>query len=494
MNKPLKLTPAQNAALDNIVLHSPNGGQGLNSEGAAIQKSATIGYDVNPSTGMTPSSDPSAGTVTALRREALDDRVTMLSYTTDEFVFFMKVPRRRATSTVQQYTVFDRHSRGYDALEVDEGQISAPRDPELNRKVLQMKYLSATCNVTLQATLADAVESPVQVYTDNAIGTIVQGIESQMFYGDSSLSPYPVDANSTGGRQFDGLAKLIPEENVIDAKGNPLSEADVNAAATKIKKAFGKATDMFMPIEAKAPFIASLPYTKFVSINSNRGNTVAAGYNVNAYNSVTGPIELTGSSVMTQNQVLDETQLGDLGQALTPTVTAKVNTNAGGKFRANHEVGQTLNYKVVAYDSGNASFAADASAAITNATDGVALSITAPRLGKVRTSYVAIYRQALEDGQYYLIKKIGTGAAVKGVISFTDTNDKIPGTCDVFIGEMLDRTINLYEWLPIMSLPLAQVSASYTWSVLWFGALCLRIPRHWARIKNVQAVPVTQQY
>ncbi len=59
---------------------------------------------------------------------------------------------------------------------------------------------------------------------------------------------------------------------------------------------------------------------------------------------------------------------------------------------------------------------------------------------------------------------------------------------------MLDRTINLYEWLPIMSLPLAQVSASYTWSVLWFGALCLRIPRHWARIKNVQAVPVTQQY
>ena len=494
MPKSLNLTQAQNAALDNIVLHSPNGGQGLNGKGEAIQKSATLGYDVNPSTGMSPETDATAGTVTALRREALDDRVTMLSYTTDEFVFFMKVPKRRATSSIQQYTVFDRHSRGYDALSVGEGQISAPSDPELNRKTLAMKYLSATCNVTLQATLADAIDSPVQIYTDNAIGTIVEGIESQMFYGDSSLSANPVDANSVGGKQFDGLAKLIPDENVFNANGNPLSEAMVNMAATAIKKAYGRPTDMFMPIEAKAPFVQSLDYTKFVNINSKRDNTVAAGYNVDAYNSIVGPIELTGSSVMTQNQVLDETQLGDLGQALTPTVTAEVTPNAGGKFRADYEVGKTLNYKVVAFDSTNASFAADVSAAVANATDGVALSITAPSLGKVRTTFVAIYRQGLDDGQYYLIKKLGTGTAVNGVISFIDVNDKIPGTCDVFIGEMLDRTINLYEWLPIMSLPLAQVSASYTWSVLWFGALCLRIPRHWARIANVQAVPVTQQY
>ena len=41
-----------------------------------------------------------------------------------------------------------------------------------------------------------------------------------------------------------------------------------------------------------------------------------------------------------------------------------------------------------------------------------------------------------------------------------------------------------------MKLPLAQINASITFAVLWYGALALRAPKKWARIKNVRYIAV----
>jgi hypothetical protein len=67
-------------------------------------------------------------------------------------------------------------------------------------------------------------------------------------------------------------------------------------------------------------------------------------------------------------------------------------------------------------------------------------------------------------------------------------NDEIPETADVFVGELTPSVVHLFELLPMMRLPLAQVNASVTFAVLWYGALALRAPKKWARIKNVKYI------
>ena len=68
-------------------------------------------------------------------------------------------------------------------------------------------------------------------------------------------------------------------------------------------------------------------------------------------------------------------------------------------------------------------------------------------------------------------------------------NQQIPETADVFVGELTPSVVHLFELLPMMRLPLAQMNASVTFAVLWYGALALRAPKKWARIKNVKYIP-----
>ena len=50
---------------------------------------------------------------------------------------------------------------------------------------------------------------------------------------------------------------------------------------------------------------------------------------------------------------------------------------------------------------------------------------------------------------------------------------------------MNERTIALYELMPLLRLPLAQVNASQTFTTLWYGSLALFAPKRWAHLKNV---------
>ena len=56
------------------------------------------------------------------------------------------------------------------------------------------------------------------------------------------------------------------------------------------------------------------------------------------------------------------------------------------------------------------------------------------------------------------------------------------------MGEMSGNVVNLFELLPMLRLPLARTNATDTFAVLWYGALALRAPKKWVRIKNVSYI------
>lgn len=456
-----------------------------------VKKSANIDYNIDPTTGLTP--DPNGvGTTAALRRESLANNVRNITYGKDEFMFYRKIMEHplTATSTVEQYTIFDHHSPVGHGLTNYEGQISNPTDPHMVRKYVPMKYLSKTSNITLQATLVNSIADPMQIYNQDAITTIISMIEWESYYGDSDLSASPEPKNGT---EFDGLIKLIPDSNVIDNGGKSLSAEALTSAALTIQQAYGTATDAFMPAGAKAQFVNTLIESNSlqqVGVKDNGTNAYDYGFTISNYLVPTtgNPIALNGSNVMNLPEQLDPQRVGTAGKGLQPTVKATVAHNDKGQFREKHEVNSTLNYKVVSVIGNNWTDATDVSAAVTAADDSVKLEITVPSVGRETAEYVTVFRQA-EDGYYWCVARIGLREVNEaGNLVFVDRNKKIAGTVDVFVGDMSPEVIGMYQLLPLDVLPLAQLNASYTWTYLWFGALALFIPTRWVRITNVAMV------
>lgn len=446
-----------------------------------VQKSMTTGYNIG-------GTDQFGGA--ALRREFLDDKISQLTYDSEQMIFFNKIAKEPSRSTVAQYVVFTRHGAAGNQAFRGEGQIGKITDPNLEQRVVRMKYLSETRQVSLQSTLVDNINSTIAVQTNDAIVSLAKDIEHAALYGDASLTYQK--GNIQGGLEFDGLAKLIDPANVIDANGAALSDVMLNDAAVHIAKGYGRPTDAFMPTGAKALFVNKYLDRQWASMTPGAGTQYSVGFNIPSFNSVYGPIQINGSNVMENDNLLDTEALGGDGAPQAPVVTAAVATNKGGTFR-DQDLKKKLTY-VVTTSSNDAQSAASEEvvvAGVANPTDAVTLTISVKGTQVGRPQYVTIYRQGENTGMFYQIARVGLAESADGkTLTFDDTNATIPETVDVFVGEMSPDVIKLYQMLPMMQLPLAQVNAMLTWTLLWFGALALLAPKKWVHIKNVDYVAV----
>lgn len=461
-----KLSEAQNQVADNLQEQLFE----------KVSKSYQTGY------GITPDTQVDAG---ALRREILDDQITMLTWTNDDLIFYREITKRPAQSTVVKYDVYLRHGNVGHSRFVREIGVAPVSDPNIRQKTVSMKYVSDTKNMSIASGLVNNIADPAQILTEDAIAVVAKTIEWASFYGDASLTS---DIEGEG-LEFDGLAKLIDKNNVIDAKGESLSQKLLNEVAVRVGKGFGTATDAFMPIGVQADFVNNLLNNQYQLMADNSGN-VNAGYNIQGFYSSRGFIKLHGSTVMENELILDES-LQPLPNAPQPAkVQAEVETGQKGKFT--NENDRALTYKVVVNSDDAESAPSEAvEATVTNATDGVKLTVTVNSMYQQQPQFVSIYRQGIETGMFYLIKRVPMSQVnEEGNIVFVDKNETLPETADVFVGEMSPQVLHLFELLPMMKLPLAQINASVTFAVLWYGALALRAPKKWARIKNVRYIAV----
>jgi hypothetical protein len=434
-------------------------------------------------TGITPDTQQNAA---ALRREFLDDEVKMLAFDNNDFTIYPMINKQQVNNTVVKYAVFNQHGRTGHSRFVREVGVATINDPNIRQKTVQMKFLSDTKQQSIAAGLVNNIADPMTILTEDAISVIAKSIEWAIFYGDAELS-YETDPQA--GIEFDGLHKLIDQNtNVIDLNGGSLTEAVLNKAAVVVGKGYGKATDAFMPIGVQADFANNLLDRQRV-IQPAAAGGFATGFAITQFLSSRGPINLHGSTIMENDNVLMEDRLPQANAPLPPqSVTATVKTAQGGKFRAEDLGAQS--YKVVVFSDEAESVASEAVAAtVANGTDGVELAIALQPMYQAQPQFVAIYRQGTETGHYFLIARVPASKAVGNVVTFTDKNQIIPETTDVFVGEMSPQVLSLLELLPMMRLPLAQMNATITFTVLWYGALAVYAPKKWVRIKNVKYIP-----
>lgn len=451
----------------------------------AIQKiDEVLSKTFTTGSGITPDTQQGAS---ALRREYLENEVKMLTYENKDFTIYPLVHKQQVDNTVAKYAIYNQHGRTGHSRFVREVGVATINDPNIRQKTVQMKFLSDTKQQSLASGLVNNISDPMTILTENAMTVIAKSIEWAIFYGDASLS---ADTDDQAGIEFDGLHKLIDQKtNVMDLQGRTLTEADLNKAAVVVGKGYGQATDAFMPIGVQADFTNSLLDRQRVVQNAPQGG-MATGFTFTQMLSTRGPINLHGSTIMENDDVLIEDIIPQQNAPLPPKViTATVETAQGGQFRA--EDVKTHSYKVVVFSDEAQSLPSEAStAAVANTTDGVKLEIELQAMYQSQPAFVIVYRQGSKTGHYFQIARIAASKADgAGKITFLDLNQEIPETADVFVGELSPQVISLFQLLPMMKLPLAQMNATVTFSVLWYGALALYAPKKWVRIKNVNYIP-----
>lgn len=466
------------------------------------QKLDTISKGLTAQYGVDPSTQIDGG---ALRPESLDQDIKQVTYGSQDFTIYNDLVRVPANNTVEKYIVYYDHGRaGHERFQAEIG-IGRQTNPHLKQKTVNMKYLSAASETSMVLAAANTVEDPIAVQELGAINVLAKTIEWAIFYGDSDLTK----GEPGSGLQFDGISKLIDPGNVVNWHGKNLTPALLNQAAVMIgKKGYGVATDAYMPIGVKADFVNKYLGAQRVLIPTANGD-LTAGFNIAAFNSARGTIRLNGSTIMDLDNELDESKLPVQGAPLAPTVTAEVVTDANGEFLADDlkeddrvvvpkEVGTELEYRVVASGTAGDSQPSDiVKATPANATDGIKLSIKLDKFSVEAPDYVAIYRKSLIAGHedtFYLVGKVAMNKmSADGTIEFTDVNDTIAGTTDVFVMERTPEVIRLFEFTPMTKLQLAIVTNAIPFAILWQGALQLGYPKRVVRIKNVRYADGTDE-
>lgn len=124
-----------------------------------VVKSYQTGY------GITPDTQIDAG---ALRREILDDQITMLTWTNEDLIFYRDIARRPAESTVIKYDVYLRHGNVGHSRFVREVGVAPISDPNIRQRTVSMKYISDTKNMSIASGLVNNIADPAQILTEDA--------------------------------------------------------------------------------------------------------------------------------------------------------------------------------------------------------------------------------------------------------------------------------------------------------------------------------------
>lgn len=464
MSKEIKLSAAAEMAL-----------QGM---GAPVSKSFMTGYNVGED-------DRNGGN--ALRRESLEDEIKNATFGSNDFTIYPLITKKAANSTIEQYVVRNDYGNFGNRSYTGEIGMAAINNPQVFQKVVRMKYITDTQQASLPSLAVNNVEDPLEFLRQSSIMVVAKSIEYGIFYGDADLSA----VGEGQGLQFDGLAKLVAPENVIDAKGQVLDEKLLNQASMKVAKGFGTATDAFMPIEVQNGFVTNQLNRQWIAQATGVNES---GMELERFRSTRGLINLHGSTIMNKDKVLNLNSPLELNAPAAPvSVEAKVAAGAG-VFSAT-DVAAGADYYVRVQGATGASAPIKSHAALTDTKSEVTLSVKVSNISAVRPDYVEVFRKSTVEGdaEFYLVGRVPMYKAVTDVqgtstVTFIDKNEARPATSDVFVLEMSPEVLALLELIPMMMFELPQMTTSKSFAMYWGGSIALYLNKRVSILKNVAQV------
>ena len=422
----------------------------------------------------------------ALQVESLEQSLKILTFSDQHVKLWKKIAKLPAYSTVEEYNQllsYGSQASGF----LPEGVLPETDDSEYKRQASFVKFLGTTREVTHPMTLVrSAVGDVIARENQNGILWLMKQLEWALFWGDRTLAP-----EGKEGVQFDGLNKLIEDDNVIDIKNKDLEDTDINMGAQMLVENFATPTDLFLPFETQATFSNTF-FPKERVIMPTQGQ-YQAGLIVNKFQTIGGPVEFNPDLFLQKTKPLNNNGTGGTKAPTAPaSLTVTINTDDVDATFGIEGAG-VYEYSVTACNRFGESIpvAGDASAAMTSSEDfvkGVKLVITNATNMVVAPDYYCIYRTEKDGKQKYCVAKIPAASInAGGTTTFIDKNDTIANTYTAFMGEFTPEVFAFKQLAPIMKMDLALLGPAYRWMILIYGVPQLYAPRKFMKFKNIKS-------
>jgi hypothetical protein len=333
-------------------------------------------------------------------------------------------------------------------------------------------------------------------------------MEAYLYNGNATLrygySAYASGNSTNEGYEFDGLKRLIDSTQVIDAKGDPLTEDILETAANQIIEQYGFPTDIFIGTKPLADLAKIMFPKERIVVPFKEGQI---GVPLNTFASQGGTLAFNPDVFLRKQYITSSsTATGPSGYAPTkPKTVTKNETGSSGDFTKTNNGAGTYYYAVTFANRYGESAPTVSNQATVTATQTVNLKILNADTVAVAPDWIKIYRGVAggaATGPFYLIGQYAalqqgstqyqtyTEAGADGYFDpagtdWADANSECANVHDVYMGELTPQVLMFKQLAPMMKMDLAVIEPAIRWVQLLYGVPQLYAPKKWLRIKNV---------
>lgn len=441
-----------------------------------LNKALTAGTEMNPPASAVP------GDGFALRTESLESVLRNTTYRAEHIKLWKLLTKSPAHNIFEEYNQITSYGEGDFGAWIAEGDLPEESDATYIRKHVMIKFMATVRRVTHPMSLVRAAHGDV-IANETIAGTmfLLKQLERALFTADSDLDPL----------QFDGVDKLIasqaPAYNIIDMRGEPLSEDVLTDAALTISASpnFGRATHLFLnPMVRNDLAKTFFPKARYDLLGLKSGKV---GLHVEGYTSSGGDVLMIDDDFIETTPPVPTSAQGNVNKRPgAPTISTAPNAAAPGAGQTSlfgvDDAG-TYIYSVVARSRYGTSTAVAAAAVTVAAGEVVTLGMT-PAAG-TETTHFAVYRSLLgqpaSTGQ--LIGRIP--AMQTGPSAFVDSNETLPGTSSAYLFQGDSTNLGFKQLAPMTRIPLATADTSIRWQQVLYGAPVVYSPGRNVIFRNV---------
>jgi hypothetical protein len=437
---------------------SPNELQSLN-------KALSAGSSINAPGAAVP------GDGFAMRVESLERTLKSTTFRAEHIRLWRAIPKLPAYNTVEEFNQIQSYGQSLGGGWIPEAGLPNETDAQYERKYSIVKFMGVSRRVSHVMTLVKPAHGNV-IAQETVAGTLhlLQMIENNLFFGDSSLDPL----------QWDGFERQIeagaPAGNIIDLRGQPLTEEALIDASLTIMDApnYGRGTHLHLNPKVKADLVKTFFPKMRYDLGALQNGKI--GGDVSSYISPAGDVRLESNVFLTDGGgVSGLAALGDAAQrpaAPSISVAAAAAPTASSQFVASDN--GNYFYWVVAVNrfGQSAPVQVNAVTLAVVAGDGVSFTIL-PGAGPL-PSYYQIYRTRAGGAASTarLIRRVSNivgGAPSAAALAFVDLNQRLPGCTTGFLFQQDLENMAFKQLAPMIKIPLATVDPSIRWMQLIYG-------------------------
>jgi hypothetical protein len=448
-----------------------------------------------------------------LKAESLEKTLKSLEFRMKDIQLWNAIPKLPAYNTVEEYLQLESYGLNRGGF-YNEGELSDVEDSKYRRRAELVKYIQVTGEVTYQAQLVRSYVDAMRKEVENKTMWVVRKVDQSLVHSDANVVPQEFNSlykqhASVGSAEGDLYAdldawQLGPDNVVIDLRGAPMTQEDLEDGAVNIDNNYGNINTLFGPPSVLSGLSKDYFQRQRIMMGAT-GYRGTIGTNPKAIDTSFGEVALRQDKFMKKFPSRNLSASATSSKAPNaPTSCASVLSGAdtSSQFKAGEAWTGALGdvyFAVAAVNRyGESALTVHNNTTPVTLTAGQSVDITVVDGGGAvpATGYV-IYRSkvtasvdATADGVlFYPIFKVSTAEVTAGYDGGSagevrDRNRFLPDSEDAFAIEMDSEVLSFKQLAPISKLDLAILGMSRRFITFLFGTPILYTPKKMVRYLN----------